>query len=180
MAHASQRNYLASVKRLHPKHFKQVSVLDVGSCDINGNNREFFELTDYIGVDVTEGLNVDIACPVHLWESDRVFDVVISTECLEHDMHYPASLVAMIKRLRSGGLFIMTCATTGRPEHGTLRTSKSDSMTTKLNDVEWVNYYKNLTEQDIRDVLDMDAIFSEYEFSVDRNHKDLYLWGLKF
>ena len=179
MAHAAQRHYLASVKRLHPTHFQKVSVLDIGSCDINGNNREFFDLSGYTGVDVAEGPNVDVVSPIHLWESDEMFDVVISTECLEHDMHYPSSLAAMMDRLKPGGLFIMTCATTGRPEHGTLRTSKKDSMTTRLEDADWANYYKNLTEQDVRDVLDVDTVFSSYNFSVHQGHKDLYLWGVK-
>lgn len=179
MAHAAQRQYIQSVKQLHPDHFNQVSVLDVGSCDINGNNREFFSLTEYIGVDVHPGHNVDVVSPIHKWETEKTFDVVISTECLEHDMHYADSLSAMISHLKPGGLFVMTCATTGRPEHGTLRTTKKDSMTTLLEDAEWANYYKNLTEQDIREALDIESIFSSYEFSIEHGHKDLYLWGIK-
>lgn len=179
MAHAAQRQYLESVKKLHPTLFNNVSVLDVGSCDINGNNRGFFTLTDYTGVDVYPGPNVDVVSPIHEWEEEKLFDVVISTECLEHDMHYSKSLLAMVSRLKPGGLFVMTCATTGRAEHGTLRTSKQDSMTTKLADVEWGNYYKNLTEEHIREVLDIESIFSSYQFSVHNGHKDLYFWGVK-
>jgi len=179
MAHAAQRQYIQSVKNLHPSLFNDASVLDVGSCDINGNNREFFSLLEYTGVDVYPGPNVDVVSPIHEWEEEKTFDVVISTECLEHDMHYSKSLSAMISRLNPGGLFIMTCATTGRAEHGTLRTSKKDSMTTRLDDVEWGNYYKNLTENDIRECLDIESLFSSYNFSVHLGHKDLYFWGIK-
>ena len=44
----------------------------------------------------------------------------------------------------------------------------------------WDNdYYKNLTEKDIRDCADFDEAFSDYEFSIDSNHHDLYFWGIK-
>jgi hypothetical protein len=44
----------------------------------------------------------------------------------------------------------------------------------------WDNdYYKNLTEIDIRKCIDIDNIFSEYEFEVEYNHCDLYFWGIK-
>jgi hypothetical protein len=73
----------------------------------------------------------------------------------------------------SGNLVVFTCATEGRPEHGTTRTTPADSPFT----LEW-DYYRNLTEQDFR-VLDLDRIFREYGFSVNENSKDLYFWGFK-
>ena len=41
------------------------------------------------------------------------------------------------------------------------------------------NYYKNLTEEDIRKCIDIDASFSSYEFDIDYNHCDLYFYGIK-
>ena len=38
---------------------------------------------------------------------------------------------------------------------------------------------KNLTEEDIRKCIDINASFSEYEFEVELNHCDLYFWGIK-
>jgi hypothetical protein len=74
------------------------------------------------------------------------------------------------------GLVFMSCATTGRAEHGTTRTSPQDSpLTTKKG---W-EYYKNLTEQDFRKNFDMDSMFSEYEFVVGAPHHDLYFYGIK-
>jgi hypothetical protein len=40
-------------------------------------------------------------------------------------------------------------------------------------------YYKNITEEDVRNAIDVDEIFSSYEFSVEENHCDLYFWGFK-
>ena len=178
MAHQAQKDYIEKVKTLLPDYFDNVSVLDVGSCDINGNNKSWFNLSGYIGIDVHPGRNVDVVSPVHLYETQDTFDVVISTECLEHDMHYEESVKKMVELTKPGGLFVFTCATTGRAEHGTLRTSRSDSLTVKLGG-EWANYYKNLTETDIREILDFDSVFSKYEFSIDEGHHDLYFWGIK-
>jgi hypothetical protein len=44
----------------------------------------------------------------------------------------------------------------------------------------WDNeYYKNVTEEDIKDFLDVDSVFSNYEFEVNMSHCDLYFWGVK-
>jgi hypothetical protein len=45
---------------------------------------------------------------------------------------------------------------------------------------DWDNeYYKNLTEEDIRACIDVDAHYSSYEFEVETNHCDLFFWGIK-
>jgi len=44
----------------------------------------------------------------------------------------------------------------------------------------WDNeYYKNLTEEDIRECINIDDSFSEYEFEVETNHCDLFFYGIK-
>jgi SAM-dependent methyltransferase len=174
MSHKEQIDYCKSVRELHPAYFENKKVLDVGSLDINGNNQYLFQYCKYHGLDVGEGKNVQIICPVHLYTPNFTYDVIISTECFEHDKHYRESLLNIVSLLKSGGLFLMTCATTGRPEHGTKRTSPDDAPL-----IEWNDYYKNLTEEDFRAVLNMDEIFSSYKFSVDITHKDLQLWAIK-
>jgi hypothetical protein len=44
---------------------------------------------------------------------------------------------------------------------------------------EWSDYYKNLTEEDVREVLDVEKLFSEFKFIYEPSHKDLYFWGIK-
>ena len=65
MAHEEQKIFLESVKSKFSEKFKNCRVLDIGSLDINGNNRFLFENYEYIGLDIGEGNNVDIVCRGH-------------------------------------------------------------------------------------------------------------------
>jgi len=170
MAHPEQQQFFSSVKAKYPTKFENCSVLDVGSMDINGNNRFLFHNFTYIGLDIGPGRNVDVICPAHEYQTEEQFDVIISSECLEHDKYYRETLTKCVELTKSGGLFTFSCASTGRAEHGTSRTDAGSSPYT-------TDYYKNLTEEDIRDVLDLDALFAEYEIRYQPN--DLYFYGIK-
>ena len=174
MAHREQREWCELVKYAHDEFFVGTSVLDIGSLDINGNNRYLFEQCNYTGIDIGEGKNVDVVCSGHLFKSDDLFDVVISTECFEHDEHWELTLKNVINNLlKDGGLFLFSCAAPGRPEHGTKRTSPKDSPFTN-------DYYRNLSEADIRSVLDCDEVFSNYKFKTRIDFpQDLYFYGIK-
>ena len=50
MAHKEQRDFLLSVKKQFPERFENCDVLDIGSLDINGNNRYLFTTYTYIGI----------------------------------------------------------------------------------------------------------------------------------
>lgn len=174
-----QQEFCREVQGKFKDFFKNKFVLDIGSLDINGNNQEWFEDCKYIGVDIAYGPNVDIVSKGHeLGFPDNTFDIIISTECFEHDQYYSATINNIFRMLKPGGLFLFTCATTGRPEHGTRRTTPEDAPFLQ-NDIEWSDYYKNLTEADIRDVLDIDSSFANYQFSTNNESHDLYFYGFK-
>jgi len=171
MSHPQQRAFTEEVKRRFPQFFTEKDVLDCGSLDMNGNNRFLFNGGKYVGVDAFAGKNVDIVCRVHeLGEDIGRFDVVISTEMLEHDEFWQKSLKKMIDVLRCGGLLIVTCATTGRGEHLTNRTEH-------IPGYDWRNYYRNIAEKDWWDVINVGEVFGEFEFKVVGT--DLYFWGIK-
>lgn len=179
MAHEQQRDFCKSVKERLPDFFNGKLVLDIGSLDINGSNQYLFENSGYVGIDLFAGRNVDIICKGHeLALPDESVDVVISTECFEHDSYYEKTIKNIYRMLKPGGLFIFSCATTGRPEHGTRRTTPEDAPFIQSLG-EWADYYKNLEESDIRAVLDIDAAFDKYEFSTQHQTHDLYFWGVK-
>ena len=82
----------------------------------------------------------------------------------------------MIDHCKPGGLVVMTCATTGRPEHGTERSLPQDSPLTLAKG--W-SYYKNLTEQDFKEAFNFNPFFKEWEFSANKEACDLYFYGIK-
>lgn len=177
MAHKQQYDYVHKLKTRFPDFFFMKKVLEVGSLNINGTNRDFFTNCDYLGVDVGEGPCVDLVCPGQdVNHPDETYNTVLSTECFEHNPEWVATFQNMIRMCKSGGLVFMTCATTGRPEHGTTRTTPSDSPLTI--GIGW-DYYKNLTEQDFREHFDFDSIFSSYQFEVCTTHPDIYFYGFK-
>lgn len=177
MAHKEQKDYCLLVKEIFPTFFSNKKVLDCGSLDINGNNRYLFENCEYFGIDIGEGNNVDIISLIHEFnEDDESYDTIISTECFEHDMYYKESIKNIIRLLKPGGMFIFTCATTDRPEHGTINTSINDS---PLLTGKWSEYYKNLTENDIRSIIIIEEIFENFKFSINEKHKDLFFYGIK-
>jgi SAM-dependent methyltransferase len=163
----------------YPQYFANAKVLEVGSHDINGSNRILFQSCDYTGIDIAEGYGVDAVAKCHEWQApDGTYDTIISTECFEHDMYYAESLQKIARLLKPGGLFVFTCATTGRPEHGTLRSEPGSSPLTCGVDT-WNMYYKNLTEQDITSAIDIPNIFCTYYFEVQPKTHDLYFYGIK-
>lgn len=181
MAHLAQQEFCQKVKAIFPEYFTGVNVCDIGSLDINGNNHYLFENYSYIGVDVGKGRNVNVVAKGHEYRpiDGTKYDIVISTECFEHDMYWDKTILnASENLLRDGGLFLFTCATEGRPEHGTNRTKPWDSpLTTQHED--WGDYYMNVTEAMVREKIDLEKYFKCYKFYVHNESHDLYFWGLK-
>lgn len=155
--HKEAKEYCESVKRRFPEKFRNKYILDCGSLDINGNNRYMFDGGLYRGIDICAGKNVDVVTPVHLYEPEHVFDVIISTEMLEHDEHWKESLGNMVRQLNSGGLLLITAAGLGRPEHGTLEHFPQDSPKTPF-------YYRNVTVEMLIEAIDVSK-FSWFEIS---------------
>jgi len=178
--HIEARDFTMFIKKILCDFFMNKCVLDVGSGDINGNNRFLFENCEYNGNDVIQAPNVTIVSKTKdLLFSDNTFDTIISTECFEHDPEYKESFVKIYNMLKSDGLFCFTCASTGRAEHGTKRTTPGDSYGTigKLEDMS--DYYKNLTEIDINEVLPLNQMFSVWDTYYNDASHDLYFVGIK-
>ena len=178
--HTEARDFTLFVKRIIGYFFFKKVVLDVGSGDINGNNRFLFDYCKYVGNDVISAPNVTIVSKTKdLPFPDKLFDTIISTECFEHDPEYKASFLKIYKMLKPGGLFCFTCASIGRAEHGTRRTSNTDSYGTIGGLEDMHDYYKNLTMDDLNGVLPLNELFSVYDTYYNSISKDLYFIGIK-
>jgi hypothetical protein len=173
MAHPEQRVFFEYVRQSMPQYFTHVKVIEIGSLDINGSVRDFYDTTTYIGVDLEEGKGVDLVAEgQNLDFPNNSFDVAVSAECFEHNPYWLETFINM-HRIASE-FVIFTCASDGRPEHGTTRTTPDNSPFT----LKW-DYYKNLNASDFYNSLDLYSMFSEHEFSYNANSCDLYFWGIK-
>ncbi len=174
--HPAQQEYCESVKAQFSEYFEDVRVLDVGSLDINGNNKYLFDDCEYIGLDVVPGKNVDVVCVAHEYEPEIKFHTIISTNALEHDIHYKKTLRHMVKLLLPKGLLVISACNAWQ-EHGTKKASPRNSGTATLDDDEWANYYKNVTPEMIEKVISIEEIFQEHYLDI--NRRDVVFWGVK-
>lgn len=176
MSHPEQMSFVRQLKIKLPMYFSNMKVLEIGSLNINGTIRIFFENCQYIGVDVGPGKNVDVICSGDEYDSSELFDTIASCECFEHNPKWIETFANMYRLCKPNGLIFMTCATEGRGEHGTTRSNPKDSPLTIANG--W-DYYKNLTETDFRNNFAIESMFSDFSFSVNKNTCDLYFYGIK-
>jgi hypothetical protein len=175
MAHPAQKRFCKSVRYKYGEYFRRVNVIDIGSLNINGCNHSLFSRNStYIGVDIVKGKNVNIVSKGHeylqtVWWKGLCIDTIISTEALEHDIHYKETLEWMYKALRPGGLLLITCAGDGRKEHGTHDHFPGDSPMTN-------DYYCNVSNQMFSEILKPD-MFSVYH--LEQKNTDLQFYGIK-
>jgi len=93
-------------------------VLDIGSKNINGTVRPIFFDCEYIGLDMSEGDNVDIVCNSHsLPYPDNTMDCVVSVGTLEHDDKFWLTIEEVKRVLKPGGYGLFTVPSIGFPKH---------------------------------------------------------------
>lgn len=177
MAHAQQRLFVETVSKCLAIQYADTKILEIGSYDVNGSVRAYFPGSNYTGVDLTDGPGVDLVGKgEEVAYPDNSFDISISCECFEHNPNWGQTLKNMHRMTKTGGVILFTCATTGRLEHGTVRTSPRRSPGSQS--IGW-DYYKNLTERDIRNKIQISEMFSKYFFMTNKESKDLYFVGFK-
>jgi len=99
-------------------------VIEVGALDVNGSPRYILQLLnprEYIGVDIESGNGVDIVCPAeNVVErfGENVFDIVVSTEMLEHALEWRAAISNLKRVLKLNGLLLITTRSRGFKYHG--------------------------------------------------------------
>jgi len=174
VAHDEQRRFFALVSNFLLLKSEHTSILEVGSLDINGSLREFATGCRYVGIDIAPGHGVDVVCAGQVFDpGDERFDVVWSAECMEHNPYWAATIENMVRLLRPGGLFVLSCASPGRPAHGlTSREAWASPLTVAAG---W-DYYRNLSFRDVRRAGAL-AELSPVRHWLIRSHHDLYIVG---
>ncbi|MEM4834260.1 MAG: class I SAM-dependent methyltransferase [Thermosphaera sp.] len=109
---------------VEPEEFYKKRVLEVGSKYVNGSVRPFIERflnpREYIGIDIEPGKYVDILLPAEKiveYFGEESFDVIVSTEVLEHVRDWRAVINNMKRALREGGIMYITTRSFGFPYH---------------------------------------------------------------
>lgn len=97
------------------------SVLEIGSHDVNGSVRPLLNAAShYHGIDIAPGPGVDEVADAASWRAWRTYDVVVSTEVLEHAPDWKSILDNAWSALAAGGRLLFTCATEPRPPHSAI------------------------------------------------------------
>jgi len=109
----------------NPSEFKGKRVLEVGSKYVNGSVRPFIEKLgypqEYIGIDIEEGKYVDMVLSAEKLVDcfgEESFDIVISTELLEHVWGWRVVIQNMKGVLKEKGLIFITTCSYGFNYHG--------------------------------------------------------------
>lgn len=169
--HPEIDQFIQKVKDKHPQYFQDVKVLEVGSQNINGSVRSHFTNCEYLGIDLGEAPGVDLVTSIIGFHKPGEYDMVISSEMLEHCREWKEALAQMYINTKPGGMFLLTCASDNRQEHGTHNHTSQDSKFT-------LDHYRNISVEDFRGVLPS-ALFKEYDLGLYRGGCDLYFYGIK-
>jgi len=186
MSHPEQTRFVHLVRDLNATAITGARILEVGSFDVYGTFRSMFESAgEYIGIDLSDGPGVDLVLSAHEMvvggefageSAAGNFDVVISCEALEHDPDWRLTVTNSLTLLRSPGMLVVTCASTGRPEHGTTRTNPEESPGTQS--LGWDHYANVGLEEFIAHVRSVDPTLQVHAW---RNPRifDLYAVVIK-
>ena len=99
-------------------------VIEVGSLNVNGSLRPFMESFKpkvYVGTDIAKGRGVDVVCKAE--DLLRVFpknsfDLLVSTELLEHVRDWRTAISNFKSIVKPGGKLLITTRSYGFPYHG--------------------------------------------------------------
>ena len=150
MCNAQCLDFVREVARL--EDVKDQSVLEVGALDVNGSPRTVLQAlapASYVGVDLVEGPGVDLVCAAESLIDEfgsKAFDVVVTTEMIEHVGDWRLVVSNLKHVLAPNGLLLLTTRSLGFPYH------------------EYPNDYWRFQPSDMR------IIFSDFE--IDRIDED--------
>lgn len=122
MHKSSRDNMLAfRSKYLESRKNEALLILDLGSLDVNGSYREYFDSPSwtYRGIDMAPGKNVDIVLEnPYNWREVKSssVDVLISGQAFEHIEFFWITMLEIARVLRPEGLCCII-APSGGPEH---------------------------------------------------------------
>jgi SAM-dependent methyltransferase len=106
---------------LESRQAESITIVDLGSHDINGSYRPIFARPPwrYVGIDLVAGENVDVVLRnPYSWPeiASRSADVLVSGQTLEHTEFFWETIREIARVLKPGGLCCIIAPSSG-PEH---------------------------------------------------------------
>lgn len=98
----------------------ELSVIEIGSRDINGSVKPHFPGATWTGLDLIAGPAVDVVCDALDYEPPQKVDLVVCAEVLEHCMTWDSLIFHAASWLKPGGKLLITCAGPGRDPHSAI------------------------------------------------------------
>jgi SAM-dependent methyltransferase len=112
-----------AARSLTSEEIRGKRIIEIGSKDVNGGLRSILEAwgsQEYIGTDIVEGPGVDVICDGENLVArfgENSFDVVVSTEVLEHVRNWRKVISNMKRLCKPGGIVLITTRSIGFPYH---------------------------------------------------------------
>jgi len=141
----------------------EITVIEIGSRDINGSIREHFPGAYWLGLDLHPGPCVDVVCDAMQFVPGKPVDLVVCCEVFEHVKEWPDIIARTYSWISPGGRILITAAGPDREPHsaidgGELRPGE---------------HYENLTEDRLAEELHF-AGFDQIETSGNEYWRDVY------
>lgn len=114
--HDTAMEYGASFFNTYLKNSKNLTIVDVGSQDVNGSLRSVAPPNNkYVGVDFVEanGVDVVITDPYSLPFDNESVDVVVSSSCFEHSEFFWLLFNETLRILKPTGLLYINAPSNG-------------------------------------------------------------------
>lgn len=119
MVHRTAVNNAKLFFETYVRALGQVTVVEIGSQNVNGSIKQQFPGVAYIGVDFAAGRDVDVVLqdPYRLPFPDDHAEVVVTSSCFEHSEFFWLTFMECVRILKPGGLIYLNAPSNG-PVHG--------------------------------------------------------------
>lgn len=118
--HKSSMDHMRSLVAEYLSADESLSVMDLGSYDVNGSYRELFDNPrwSYTGLDASDGPGVDVVLkdPYKFPFGRNTFNVAVSGQAFEHVNYFWLTFMEIMRVLKKGGVFFLIAPSRG-PEH---------------------------------------------------------------
>lgn len=145
-----------------------ISVIEIGSRDINGSVRSHFTGAKWIGLDLYPGPGVDLVADALDHAVFEMVDLIICCEVFEHCSYWGEILNHVSAWLKPSGRIIITCAGLGRDPHSAIDGGE----------LQPDEHYSNITQDQLAEELHY-AGFVGINVSGNEHWKDTYAIAMK-